>query len=111
MKEIKGKINQINVKMRLMQNALHNLSEEINNSHLKTLAFNMSVIQSEINKKLEYKGYPVRYQKGTLSIEDKNLCDLHGKDVELGVQVAHDGRVWVCINGQAFIRFKPKGET
>ena len=59
---------------------------------------------------MESKEYPVRYQKGILSIENKVACNLHGKEVELGVQVAHDGRVWVCVNGQAFIRFKPKGE-
>ena len=26
---------------------------------------------------------------------------------DLGIQVAKDGRVWVCINGIAFLRFKP----
>jgi len=26
---------------------------------------------------------------------------------DLGVQVAADGRVWVCINGIAFLRFSP----
>lgn len=30
------------------------------------------------------------------------------QDVDLGIQIGFDGRVWVCINGIAFIRFKPK---
>lgn len=27
--------------------------------------------------------------------------------VDLGVQIAWDGRVWLCVNGIAWIRFKP----
>lgn len=26
---------------------------------------------------------------------------------DVGIQVATDGRIWVCINGAAFLRFKP----
>jgi len=25
----------------------------------------------------------------------------------LGIQTSHDGRIWICINGVAFLRFKP----
>lgn len=33
----------------------------------------------------------------------------HGVDtVDFGIQIATDGRVWVCINGIAFLRFKPE---
>ncbi|QIG58291.1 hypothetical protein SEA_SKOG_139 [Gordonia phage Skog] len=28
-------------------------------------------------------------------------------EVDLGIQIAWDGRVWLCVNGQAFLRFKP----
>lgn len=28
-------------------------------------------------------------------------------DADFGLQIAPDGRVWVCINGIAFLRFKP----
>lgn len=31
--------------------------------------------------------------------------DLQNCDV--GLQVAWDGRIWVCVNGVAFLRFKP----
>jgi len=26
---------------------------------------------------------------------------------DIGIQVAEDGRVWICINGISFLRFKP----
>ena len=26
---------------------------------------------------------------------------------DLGIQIAKDGRIWICIDGVAFIRFKP----
>jgi hypothetical protein len=29
------------------------------------------------------------------------------RDAHFGLQVAPDGRVWVCINGVALLRFKP----
>ena len=55
------------------------------------------------------KEYPETHQEGTILLENMP-AELHytmrmkGK---LGIQVAKDGRVWVCINGIAFIRFKP----
>jgi streptogramin lyase len=56
--------------------------------------------------------YPVTYQVGHLSIENgeviKKLEELGKlKDCSVGVQVASDGRIWVCVNGLAFLRFKP----
>ena len=27
---------------------------------------------------------------------------------DFGLQIAEDGRVWICINGVAFLRFMPK---
>lgn len=51
------------------------------------------------------KAYEVTYQEGILSIEQ----DLkHGfKECDLGIQIAEDGRIWVCVDGQALIRFRP----
>ena len=51
------------------------------------------------------KEYPEIHQKGILTIEqlpDKNLtyCDL-------GIMISSDGRIWLCVDGVAFIRFKP----
>lgn len=44
------------------------------------------------------------HAQGFLSIETdfKSL-----PDCDFGIQIAPDGRVWICINNQAFIRFKP----
>jgi hypothetical protein len=44
------------------------------------------------------------HQEGLLSIEMPNV---ESQICALGIQTARDGRIWVCINGQAFIRFKP----
>lgn len=45
------------------------------------------------------------YQEGQLSIEF--APDFTIKSCNVGVQVAADGRVWVCIDGRSFLRFKP----
>ena len=48
---------------------------------------------------------PVRHVKGALSVESE-VSSM--PTCEFGLQRACDGRVWVCINGVAFIRFKPE---
>jgi len=30
---------------------------------------------------------------------------------DFGIQIAKDGRVWICVDGQALIRFKPLKEN
>jgi len=54
------------------------------------------------------KSYPEIQQTGYLSIEQ----DLHqgGKKCVFGVQVAEDGRVWICVDGISLLRFRPTGE-
>lgn len=54
------------------------------------------------------KPYPETQQHGVISIENmpKELYLGHMAG-DLGIQIAEDGRVWVCINGAAFLRFKP----
>jgi hypothetical protein len=44
------------------------------------------------------------HQKGLLTIEIPNV---ESQVCQLGIQTARDGRIWICIDGQAFIRFKP----
>lgn len=61
--------------------------------------------------------YKETHQQGTISIEnlpeefyhDFISGNYNGSSMKgnLGVQIAKDGRVWVCINGIAFIRFSP----
>ena len=48
------------------------------------------------------------YQQGHLSIENPaEIAAMDQQDCLVGVQVASDGRIWLCVNGTAFIRFKP----
>ena len=51
------------------------------------------------------KSYPETHQRGSLSIEQSLASGL--KDCDFGIQIAKDGRVWICVDGIAFIRFKP----
>ena len=57
------------------------------------------------------KDYPETHQQGTISIE--NAVEVFGQLSQnnyigdFGVQISRDGRVWICVNGIAFIRFKP----
>jgi sugar lactone lactonase YvrE len=63
--------------------------------------------------------YPETHQQGTISIE--NIPQelripgymphiLESMKGDFGVQIAKDGRVWVCINGIAFLRFSPHAD-
>ena len=60
------------------------------------------------------KEYPEFHQQGIISIENKDMILSRENDFtemvhgDFGIQIARDGRVWVCINGMAFIRFKPE---
>ena len=46
-----------------------------------------------------------RNSDGVISIE--NLPTNRAFKGNLGMKVAEDGRIWICIDGVAFIRFKP----
>ena len=47
--------------------------------------------------------------EGHISIENAEICTTGYGD--LGIQIAKDGRVWVCIDGIAFLRFKPNFQS
>lgn len=54
--------------------------------------------------------YPETHQNGRVDVHNRDLIDAAlatGGEVDFGVQIAWDGRVWVCVNGMAFLRFKP----
>ena len=59
-------------------------------------------IEEQDIRKLEI---PLSYTNGALSIENEVIST---SACEFGLRRASDGRVWVCINGVAFIRFKPE---
>ncbi len=43
---------------------------------------------------------------GLVSIDNRLPMAAIGQ-VDFGIQIAPDGRVWICINGISFLRFKP----
>jgi len=68
------------------------------------------------------KEYPETHQQGIISIENIPEDVVVGTNIKVdlrelmqsvafkgdfGIQIAKDGRVWVCINGLAFLRFSP----
>ena len=55
------------------------------------------------------KEYPETHQHGLISIE--NVPEKLIINGDIGIQIASDGRIWICIDGQAFIRFKPLKPT
>ena len=52
------------------------------------------------------KVYSETHRRGLFSIEYPLTVDMK-EDCDLGIQIAEDGRVWICIEGQALIRFRP----
>jgi len=50
------------------------------------------------------KEYPETHQQGILFIEQ--VIKQEYKQCDFGIQIAKDGRVWICVNGVALLRFK-----
>ncbi|MFI5222764.1 MAG: hypothetical protein ACHQX3_00740 [Nitrospirales bacterium] len=50
--------------------------------------------------------YPEVHQEGFISLENFEMFKFPCT-ADLGVQISDDGRVWLCINGIAFLRFTP----
>ena len=46
---------------------------------------------------------PATFAHGLISIES----EFKSGEGLLGIQTSEDGRIWICINGVAFLRFKP----
>ena len=61
----------------------------------------------KINRKV-VKEYPETHQQGSISMEANPFGTSQSLQGDLGIQISEDGRVWVCINGEAFLRFRPK---
>ena len=55
------------------------------------------------------KPYPETHQTGVISIE--RVVEMGMYNGDFGIQISKDGRVWICIDGQAFIRFNPNIKT
>lgn len=55
-------------------------------------------------------GYSETHQKGHLSLENEaTVLGMlkENKENDVGIMISPDGRIWLCVNGVAFIRFKP----
>jgi hypothetical protein len=54
--------------------------------------------------------YPETHEAGYIELHNLDEVQYMLRDREvndLGIHIANDGRAWLCINGIAFIRFKP----
>ncbi|KKL04142.1 hypothetical protein LCGC14_2619010 [marine sediment metagenome] len=60
-------------------------------------------------RRFKAKAYLETQQIGHISLENMpdGLKDKRFMEGIFGIQVAEDGRVWICIDGFAFIRFSP----
>lgn len=62
-----------------------------------------------VERKKVIKEYPLLNQKGYISFE--NDASYKGGNLIkgiLGIQVAANGKVWVCVNGVSILRFRPE---
>jgi hypothetical protein len=60
---------------------------------------------------------PETHQRGLLSLENLDQVipfidttkqgTVYFIDTDVGLMTSEDGRIWICINGLAFLRFKP----
>ena len=83
-----------------------NISEEEHRREMEA-ADRLIAQNIEIDAPL-FTGFGPMYQNGSIYMENPDLIKrIDMTDCDFGVQVASDGRVWVCINGLAWIRFKP----
>lgn len=55
------------------------------------------------------KEFTETHMQGTISIENvpEELTKFKYMKGDIGLQVSKDGRIWICINGMAFLRFSP----
>lgn len=53
----------------------------------------------------KFSTYPETHAFGFLSLENLDLVKQNPCD--LGIQIADDGRVWLCVNGVSLVRFSP----
>jgi len=60
---------------------------------------------------MRIKPYRETHIEGVISIENNPFVKKNFVKGDFGFQVSEDGRVWICINGSAFIRFVPSKKT
>lgn len=51
---------------------------------------------------------PETHERGILAMENLDLIqEMNLSDCDVGIQTHDDGRIWICVNGIALLRFKP----
>ena len=61
---------------------------------------------------MKIKPYKETHMDGVLSMESDEFFNKQDRRIvsgDFGIQIAEDGRVWICFNGVSFIRFQPSG--
>ena len=59
---------------------------------------------------MKIKPYEETHIDGIISLENDCFKETDGMmKGDIGIKINEDGRIWVCINGVSFIRFKPYG--
>ena len=58
---------------------------------------------------MQIKPYKEIHQQGILTIE--KFLPEGIKHCDFGIQIAEDGRIWVCVDGAAYLRFSPRIST
>lgn len=53
--------------------------------------------------------YPEIHMYGIIEIQSDDVTVVT-KRVDIGIQISSDGRIWICVDGKAFLRFKPTDE-
>lgn len=65
----------------------------------------IAIEEPMFHEKLSLIPYPLTEQKGVISLEQDFVKGAQYGNV--GIQIARDGRIWLCLDGGALIRFKP----
>jgi hypothetical protein len=73
---------------------------DLNNESIKSIRKFLNKLEEETSVKV----LEETHTKGMLSIENIPNTGI----ADFGIQIGYDSRVWICINGIAFIRFKPE---
>lgn len=58
----------------------------------------------EGNRKIQ--PYPETHAQGRISFEQN--IEMGAKQGDIGIQISVDGRIWVCVDGVALLRFTPE---
>jgi hypothetical protein len=54
------------------------------------------------------KTYPETHQQGLIEVTEPLIPRIGNNRIgDFGIQIAEDGRIWICIDGISVIRFKP----